>query len=284
MLDDEETSANGRGQGRAKVLRFQEAYVRKVVDTVNDLDNVLWEIINEVENTERGSQWQAHMIRFLRDYEATKPKQHPIGMTAEGGGQHNPVLFASAADWISPGNGPNQEYRFDPPAADGSKVILTDTDHLWGHGINYRWVWKSFLRGLNPLFMDPWWPVPGSTRKGYAPNLLNVRDFPTYAPARVAMGQARRWAERVDLNHMLPRPDFASSRYCLANPGVELLVYVPDDDRVTVYLGIEPKTYGAKWFDTRTGETRQGDPVRGGGLRQIISPLGIESLLHLRAQ
>jgi hypothetical protein len=98
------------------------------------------------------------------------------------------------------------------------------------------------------------------------------------------MGQARRWAERVDLNHMLPRPDFASSRYCLVNPGVELLVYMPDDDRAMVYLGIEPKTYEAEWFDTRTGETRQGDPVCGGGSRQIISPLGIESLLHLRAQ
>lgn len=266
------------------VLRFQEAYVRKVVDTVNDLDNVLWEIINEVENTERGFQWQEHMIGFLRDYERTKPKQHPIGMTAEGGSQYNPTLFASIADWISPGNGPSQEYRYDPPAADGSKVILTDTDHLWGHGVNYRWVWKSFMRGLNPLFMDPWWPVPGSTRKGYAPNLLNVRDYPTYGPARIAMGQTRCLAERVDLNHMTPRPDFASSRYCLANPGAEMLVYMPDDDRASVYLGIEPITYSSEWFDTCTGETVAGDPVTGGGLRQMISPLGIESVLYLRAQ
>jgi hypothetical protein len=30
-----------------QVLRHQESYVRKVVDTVNDLDNVLYEIINE---------------------------------------------------------------------------------------------------------------------------------------------------------------------------------------------------------------------------------------------
>jgi hypothetical protein len=245
---------------------------------------VLWEIINEVENTERGFQWQRHMIGFLRDYERAKPKQHPIGMTAEGGGQYNPVLFASDADWISPGNGPNLEYRYDPPVADGSKVILTDTDHLWGHGITYRWVWKSFMRGLNPLFMDPWWPVPGSTRKGYAPNLLNVRDYPTYGPARIALGQTRRFAERLDLNRTLPRPDFATSHYCLANPGAELLVYIPEDDRVGVYLGIEPKTFSVEWLDTRAGESKPGDPAQGGGTRMFVSPFGIESVLYLRAR
>ena len=30
-----------------KVLALQEAYLRKVVDTVNDLDNVLYEVCNE---------------------------------------------------------------------------------------------------------------------------------------------------------------------------------------------------------------------------------------------
>jgi len=138
----------------ATVLEHQQAYVRKVIDTVNEFDNVLYEIINEVENTERGFQWQEQMVAFVQAEERTRPKQHPVGFTAEGGGQYNPVVFASRADWISPGNGPNREYRYDPPAADGSKVILIDTDHLWGHGGHYRWAWKSFLRGLNPVFME----------------------------------------------------------------------------------------------------------------------------------
>lgn len=36
------------------------------------------------------------------------------------------------------------------------KVILVDTDHLWGVGGSPAWVWKSFLRGHNPIFMDPY--------------------------------------------------------------------------------------------------------------------------------
>ena len=64
------------------------------------------------------------------------------------------TLFDSPADWISPN--PEGGYRDDPPAADGRKVIVSDTDHLWGIGGNAAWVWKSFLRGLNPIFMDPY--------------------------------------------------------------------------------------------------------------------------------
>ena len=59
------------------VTALQETYVRKVIDTVNDLDNVLYEIANEAAPS--STSWQSHMIDFIRSYEATKPKQHPIG-------------------------------------------------------------------------------------------------------------------------------------------------------------------------------------------------------------
>ena len=61
------------------VTALQEAYVRHVVDTVNDLDNVLYEISNEA--ADYSTAWQYHMIRLIHDYERAKPKQHPVGMT-----------------------------------------------------------------------------------------------------------------------------------------------------------------------------------------------------------
>jgi hypothetical protein len=285
---DGDPDGDGKGDVYAlespAVLEHQQGYVRQVIDAVNEFDHVLYEIINEVENTARGFQWQEQMIDFVRAVERGKPKQHPIGNTGEGGSQLNPVLFASRADWISPGNGPNRAYRYDPPVGDGSKVILADTDHLWGHGGNYRWAWKCFLRGLNPLFMDPWGPVPGRTRAGYAGAILNQRDYPTYEPLRQALGATRRVALRLDLNRMLPRPDFASSGYCLADPGVEYLVYVPDDDRVEVYVGIEPKSWRGEWRHVLTGESTAVAPVSGGGLRHFTSPFGLDSLLYLTAR
>src|SRR4051794_5919211 len=133
----------------AAVLQAQQAYVRKVIDTVNDLDNVLYEISNESKPT--STQWQYNMINYIKSYEAGKPKQHPVGMTAINDASID-VLFNSPADWVSPPYGSN--YYDNMLANNGSKVILNDTDHLWGGGGDASWVWKSFTRGLNPIFMD----------------------------------------------------------------------------------------------------------------------------------
>ncbi len=145
-----------------EILAYQKLFISQVVDTVNDLDNVLYEICNEVPNTPQALEWQEHICQYLREYERTKPKQHMIGITAEGGDQDNAALFETSADWISPSNGRGYAYRYNPPIATGDKVILTDTDHLWGHGCDIGWIWKSFTRGMNVLFMDAWDPIPGN--------------------------------------------------------------------------------------------------------------------------
>ena len=66
------------------MTRPQEAYVRKVVDTVNDLDNVLFEISNE--NHWDSFEFEEHFMNYVRQSEGGKPKQHPVGLTSNGGG------------------------------------------------------------------------------------------------------------------------------------------------------------------------------------------------------
>ncbi|MBM3334472.1 hypothetical protein FJY63_07405, partial [Candidatus Sumerlaeota bacterium] len=221
-----------------KVTAFQEAYVRKTVDTVNDLDNVLYEIANESDFST--TDWQYHLIRFIKAYEAKKSKQHPVGMTSIGYGK-NPTdldrLLKSPADWISP-NPDRYDYKNDPPAADGAKVVLPDTDHLWGVGGNVAWVWKSFLRGLNPIFMDPY-------RRG----VLDRGPDDQWEPVRRAMGVTRRLAEQVNLSAMTPRKELARSGYCLADPGREYLIYLPQGGEVTVDLSAATGDLAVEWMD-----------------------------------
>ena len=207
--------ANGDGGGleiyelvRPAVTTVQEAYVRKVVDTVGGLDNVLYEISNE--NHPPSTEWQYHMINFIHEYEKGRPKRHPVGMTFQYKGGSNKTLMESPADWVSPNptadvpNGFN--YRDNPPPADGRKVILTDTDHLWGIGGNAAWVWKSLLRGLNPIFMDP-----------YDGGVLGPRADDKWNPVRRDMGHALRYARRMNLAAMTPQGNLASTGYCLAH-------------------------------------------------------------------
>lgn len=234
--------ANGDGKGLEvhelvvdAATQIQKAYIRKVIDTVNRFDNVLYEISNE--NHGESTQWQYAMIRYIKQYEKSKPTQHPVGMTFQFRGGTNKNLFDSPADWISPN--PEGGYRDNPPANDGSKVILTDTDHLWGIGGNQAWVWKSFTRGLNPIFMDPYDGV-----------VLGKKLTATYEPIRKSMGYALKFAQRMDLNKCKPM----ASGYCLANPGKQYLAFQPTKGE-PIKLKLKPGNYRYEWFDPASGKT-----------------------------
>ena len=278
-----------------EVLAHQEAYVRKVIDTVNDLDNVLYEIINEGGATV----WQYHMIDFIHRVERTRAKQHPVGMTHRiSPRQFNSELFDSPAEWVSPAKEPLdwlvpgstvlQDYQKDPPVADGRKVVLNDTDHLWGHGGNPHWVWKSFLRGHNPIFMDPWWPLyiesdPQVTPWTFVGGITkDQRDYPDWEPTRRAMGDTRRYAERMDLAAMTPQPELASTGYCLANVGKEYLIYLPEGGGVTLDLRGGRGAFAVEWFLPQVARTFPGaHPLIGGDYTVTEAPYTGDAVFYL---
>ncbi len=266
-----------------EVLERQKAFIRKCIDTVNDLDNVLYEIINEAEDTEEALQWQYHMIDYVKQYESLKPKRHAIGMTAADGSQFNPLLFESNADWIAPGFGPEHEYEHNPPEADGSKVILVDTDHIWGIGGHYTWAWKTFMRGMQPIFMDPWGPLPGRTDSGFAfIGAKNSPDYPDWEPLRANMGYIRAFAERIDLARMVPHKQLSSTGYCLADPGHAYLVFAPSGNRVVqVDLRASGSLFRCEWFNPVNGDTVIGEAVTGGAIDRLPNPFSEAAVLYL---
>jgi hypothetical protein len=226
------------------ITTMQKTFIRKVVDTVNDLDNVLYEICNE---TGSGStSWQYDLIDYVKSYEAGKPVQHPVGMTSQAFGQPDSVLFGSNADWISPVD--------DTTAATGSKVILIDTDHVFGVGGDAIWVWKTFLRGMNPIYMDPLTTGVGTPDEG----------------ARLAMGDTKRYADRMNLATMTPHNALSSSGYILAS-NTQWITYVPSGS-VTVNLSAGAGTFNVEWFNIANRTTTAGGQVAGGAIRSFTSP------------
>jgi hypothetical protein len=287
-VNDIDGDANGNGEGEEvhtlavpAVTRIQEAYVRQVIDTVNDLDNVLYEITNESPFETR--EWQYHIIRTIQQYEAGKPKQHPVGMTAIYSGRAGAVnaLYASPADWISPqGEDGIFPYNRNPPVADGRKVSLSDTDHLFGVGGDQQWVWKSFTRGHNPIFMDP---LDAPYESTMLPPIPFEGVDPRWEPARKAMGHTRRYAERMDLAAMEPRGDIASTQYCLVNPGKEYLIYLPEGGEVEVDLAAAEGGLVVEWMHPIEGTITPDEPVPGGRQRKLIAPFPGDAVLYLRA-
>src|SRR4029078_5800932 len=62
------------------ITAFQDAYVEKVIDTLNDLPNVLW-IVSE-EAPASSIWWHQHHSAHIKSYEASKPFRHPVGFGA----------------------------------------------------------------------------------------------------------------------------------------------------------------------------------------------------------
>jgi hypothetical protein len=248
------------------ITALQAAYVRRVVDAVNDLDNVLYEVINEGGNQE----WDWWVARTIKDYEATKPKQHPVGITGHGG-ERVATMLVSPADWISPGG--QDGYRDPAPVWEGRKVSLLDTDHIWGVGGNHGWVWRSFLRGHNPIFMDP-----------YDGSILGDRFDPKFEPLRQNLGYTLRYARRVNLAAMTPQGELASTGFCLAEPGKEYLVYLPEGGAVTVDLSATSGSMAVEWFNPRSGDLTPGQSASGGRKCSFQPPFDGDAILYLRRQ
>ena len=310
---DADINQNGNGEEThtlvgTPVTALQEAYVRKVIDTVNDLDNVLYEISNESpgDNPEArefdGSRdWQYHFLDFVREYEAQKPLQHPVGMTWEWLNGNNQILYDSSADWISLGGNLDLDV-YSPPATTGlpdSKIILADTDHLCGICGDQSWVWKSFTRGENPIFMDIYdQAVSGRGLPFNNPNEVEIRKSLTYTKI---------FADRMNLLEMTPTPDLCSTGYCLSNPaakGAEYLIYLPsggtatnilneigidktlplylpEDGKVNVDLSGSPGELKVEWFNPDNGTFVDGGLVQGGSSLIFTSPIWGDAVLHI---
>ncbi len=262
----------GPGLDLGPVRYYQAKYIRKVIDTVNDLDNVLYEVTNEGGYKD----WDWWVVKTVHEYEKQKAKQHPVGLTAHGS-ESNDEMLASAADWFSPGSKDWPDLKSEPREANGKKPSLVDTDHVWGVGGSPQWVWKTFMRGHNVIFMDSYDDAEWKAilaREGVA-----VADL---EGTRRAMGQTRAFSVRMNLGSAHPAGDLASTGYCLADPGVEYLVYQPKaGESFTVKL--PEGSFRYEWMDPTKGTAAGSGEIKSAGAAiSFRAPSAGEAVLYLK--
>jgi hypothetical protein len=295
-INDQTDKPTLHSMGNKSALARQEAYIRKVIETVNDLDNVLFEVINEGGTTE----WCYHIIQYIRQVEKGYPKKHMIGLGARiNPPMLNKELWDSPADYVSPGWEPAgwslpgciflEDYGYNPPANQHNKVCILDTDHIWGLGGNYIWAWKSFCRGLNPIFMDSWQPLVGSIDPVTVDFIFtgdisrNQRYYPDYEPLRKSLGYIRSYADKMDLTSMVPHDELSTTRYCLANPEKEYLIYFPEGGKATINLTLVKGDLEVEWFIPSQNQILPGPkPVKGGYFANFESPYIGDAVLYLK--
>jgi hypothetical protein len=239
-----------------KVLENQKAYIRKVVDTVNDFDNVLFEIANENYTSE---EWETQLCDFIHEYEKSKPKQH----------------------LVMPKDLPNHWYHrikvqvWDAPLLHESilkarlfdQPIVFDTDGIAYPGADNarRCVWTAFASGAHVDHLDrtliyrkPSWQ-PALSRRVFRKQLGFVASF----------------AKHVKFWEMQPNSVMVKSgtAFVMASAN-ELIGYLPNGGSVSLDLAAMPGEPKARWYDPLDGTIGDPFPVRGGGEVKLQAPDG----------
>jgi hypothetical protein len=82
---------------------------------------------------------------------------------------------------------------------------------------------------------------------------------------------------------MLPTEEVASTKYCLANPGHEYLVYLPDGNEVNIDLSAVTGEVVSEWMHPVTGEITPGGRTRPGkGQSNFAVPFLGPAVLYIR--
>jgi len=280
------------------VVERQKAFIRKAVETLNDLDNVVWELGNELPTGPENVLWMREMSRCLRECESGKPSRHPLLVSA---GQIVPglwdpkkrsfghrILSSEEILSINPdcyAVGGTSEYDWtggDPPLAQTvcpAIPAMADRDHLGWTGPsdnsavnNGSMAWTILTRGYAGFC---YFDSPGPT----------VNEPPALENARYNVGAVCRLAERVsDLAKLVPRNDMAGTGFCLADPGNEYIVWSPKAAPFTVHGMVPGATYGLEWFLTQTHEWHGADSLKMRESSHEFQPPESQVVLYLRRE
>jgi hypothetical protein len=286
----------------ATVWSYEQAYIHKVVDTVHDLPNVLYEISNE--SPVGSASWEAQVMNEIRSYESTTyGSAHPVGMNY-GNNVPDSNVYNTNADWVSPSKKVSPAATGQCPTVTGNsgasnsssgrcKVVINDSDHSYyytamqadGTTGQISWAWENFTLGNGVAFMDPYtFPWPGRNACTGAPTngdsglcATNGLD-PQWNPIRQAIGDIVAYAQKINLKDMIPEQTLFSSGYGLASTSapVSYFMFSPNGSTAETITTV-PGTYTVEVFDAVTHSIVSVTPSVSMGATYMFSPPGSDN-------
>jgi hypothetical protein len=285
-VDDQGTMSSVTMTAPNQIIAIQDVYVKKLIETLNDLPNVLWIVSQEAPPDSKW--WNNHLISLVRSIEKKKPFQHPIGYGVQGDNKDS-VIVNSDADWIAPASriSPTRTIGTGNPAR---KININDSDHsyweIWNDPPqkNRNYFWINFTQGNQTIFMDPYLvdyprqdrnhPLAPQHRIGSAPD-------PRWEMVINTMGYIRGYAEKMNLLAMFPMSDLSSTGHVLASKK-ELLIYSASEGEFTVDLSGMKQDFSVEWMNPATGEISHQERIKGGQIIRFNPPFRGDAVLYLK--
>ncbi len=264
---------------KGPVFEKNELFIRKVVQTIGDRENLIWETCNEKKQGDhstaaatKNDPFHAAVASVVHDEEDAQGFPRHLVMPVDLP-EHRTV-----AGHRTPTNGAANE-----ETVAQMHQRLVDTQYAW----NVPLISDNDCCNGEPdaqvIRRKTWAALTGGGHVDVFNNDAYVKSVLSNANTSNGMKwvglSAKLVADRgIELSTMAPHDELADGgAWVLANPGQEYLVVLPSGGKTT--LSGAPASVDAKWFDPRTGALSDA-----GAGPSFTAPDGKDWVLHVRAQ
>ena len=234
--------------GNPKCFEFQRAYARKVVDTVNDFDNIYFEMANENPYHD----WDLALCDYIKEYEKSKPKQH-LTMPRD-----LPDHSSVVQKWD-----PMIVHKGMLEKRSLSKPLIFDTDWIINENDDEvrKAMWAGVISGGSFDYMDECLPFRAKPEEDKRAIIHKQIDH-----MAAFMKKIKPWEMSPDDSLVKSGTAFA-----LAS-NKELAAYFPSGGSATLDLAKLNGALKARWYNPLDGKFGEAFKVQGGGQVEFKSP------------
>lgn len=274
--------------GNSSLLAVQDAMVRKIVEQLNEFDNIYYEICNEpYERSGQTQAWQAHISETIVKTESGSRRHliaqnlpwRPQNMPQGAAGRAQPVQHVSILNF----------HGASPPGPVGlyydlAKVIAYDETGFAGSEPKpYRIGGWDFIIAGGAVYDN----LDYSFTVGHEDGTAKI-DAPGGGGAALhrQLGILAEFIKSFEFVKMKPDnsvikdgvPDGATAR-ALVDDGRAYAIYINGGTRADLILDLSAGHYKAEWIDTKTGAANKIQTIEhSGGRRRLVSPTYIDDI------
>jgi hypothetical protein len=275
------------------LLPFQEAMVRRIVEHLQESENVYYEICNEPYLDGISPEWQHHIAEVISHTEKGFRQKHLISQNIANGKQEKPISDPHSAvslfnfHYSSP-DAVTMNYELNMPIGDNETGFIGIADAPYR-----REAWK-FLTAGGALFShldysftvgheDGSFVIP--TRQGggggpfirnqlqYLQQFLGRFDFLQMRPDHSVIQGLTVESRLNPAEAPTATKTSAVSAWALVQPGRQYAIYIDGGGQTTFQLVLPAGKYQAQWLHPRTGEYADHMVFdHEGGYRHFVAP------------
>lgn len=270
---------------------FQERYADKLCSELKDCRNLIFEMFNEGEwyNREQRRRHEEHFLSFFRKRTTallmTNTDHIRIPNFAPRENPDVDILSLHKQPWTGHYETFVREFRAkpvrvifesEPVPSFGNPERTSDNDISLS--VLRAAVWERIMSGSGWVAQNDtsfgWNPKSGMA--GYAKLRDRAYDLIGHAARFFNQSGVRFW-------NMMPYSELASTGICLAQPGVEYVIYSPEGGSFTVDISAgKGRAFSVQWYNPRNGEFQVEEKlIDGSCVRNFTPPFKGDAVLHL---